>query len=240
MEEASCILEANPLNQNTNSITTRRVRRNWLTKRLNPNSFFVAAFSVLLLVGATFLFWDNNFNSGAWMTAIPQNVFNLHEYWRPWTALFAHADLEHLLSNSILFFAFAAILYGHFGSWVFPIAAFFFGGITNFIVLTTLPIDASLLGASCVVYWMGAVWLTLYLYLESRENYFRRGIKAVGVGIVLFIPETFRPHVSYLSHFVGFLLGVLWALGYYHWNRQRFLEAEFTQLEISEETSFND
>jgi rhomboid protease GluP len=202
------------------------VRGNWLTRRPDPKSFFIAEFFVLLLVIASFLFWTNTFHASLWMTAIPRNVFSLHEYWRPWTALFAHENPEHLFSNSLLFFAFAYLLYGHFGKWMFPGAAFFFGGITNLIVLSSLLPDANLLGVSGAVYWMGAAWLTLYLLLETRDKISRRTIKAIGVGAVLFIPEKFHGNISYLSHAVGFVLGIAWALVYYFWNRKRFLEAE--------------
>ena len=209
---------------------TRRVRANWLTQKPHPRASLVAALAVFSLLVACFLFWGDFFNASSWMTAIPQNVFNSHEFWRPWTAVFAHADPEHLLSNSLLFSAFAYLLYGHFGTWMFPMAALFFGGVANLIVLTTLPLDANLLGASGVVYWMGAVWLTLYFCLETRDKFSRRALKAAGVGAMFFVPETLHANVSYLCHLVGFLLGVGWALVYYRVNRKRFLQAEVVEL----------
>src|SRR5687768_8438872 len=122
-----------------------KVRGNWLTRRPDPNAFFVALLSALLLSAGAFFFWGNFEGSEAWMTGIRENVFVHHEYWRPWTALFAHADLGHLLSNEVLFFAFAYLLYGHFGFWAFPAAAIFFGGIANLVVLRTMPAQAELL-----------------------------------------------------------------------------------------------
>ncbi len=212
----------------------RKVRGHWLTRKPDPKSSIVALGSVLVLIFSSFFFWSDIFGASTLMTAIPQNVFVHHEYWRLWTALFAHADTEHLLSNSLLFSAFAYLLYGHFGKWVFPAAAIFFGGVTNFIVLTTMPPEASLLGVSGVVYWMGAAWLTLYFLLESRDKFSKRAVKAIGVGAVLLLPETFHPNVSYLSHSVGFGLGMAWAICFYAWNRQRFLNAEIIEL-VSED-----
>lgn len=212
----------------------RKIRAHWLTRKPDSSAYTVATLSVFGLILGTFVYWTDFLNAKSWMTAIPQNVFQLHEYWRPWTALFAHSDPVHLLSNSLLFFAFAYLLYGHFGSRVFPLAALFFGGITNIIVLTTLPSDANLLGASGVVYWMGAAWLTLYLFLESRDKISRRALKALGVGVMLFVPETFHANISYLSHVVGFLLGVLWAMRYYYANKEKFLHAEVIEYVIEE------
>lgn len=209
---------------------TRKIVGNWLTRPLDPNAFFMAVISVLLLALASLLFWNDLGHAASWMTAIPQKVFQSHESWRLATALFAHADPAHLLSNSLLFFIFAVILYGHFGVVMFPVAALIFGGLTNLIVLKTMPPEAQLLGASGVVYWMGAVWLTLYFCLETRERFARRALKAVGIALMLFVPETFHQEVSYLSHVVGFIFGVLWGFVYYYWNRQQFLATEVVEL----------
>jgi membrane associated rhomboid family serine protease len=222
MSHSTCESEDNSFELQKDEVV-REVRTNWLTRKPSPHSTFVTEFSVGLLVVTSFLFWLDIFQAGSWMTAIPQNVFGHHEYWRLWTAVFAHGDPEHLLSNSLLFAAFAYLLYGHFGKWLFPIAALFFGGVINLIVLTTLAPDTHLLGASGVVYWMGAVWLTLYFCIENRDKISRRLLKALGVGAVLFIPEKFHPEISYLSHFVGFMLGIAWGLLYYLWNRKKFL-----------------
>lgn len=217
----------------------RRVRGNWLTRRPNRNAAFVALLSTLLLSLGSFFFWGDILGASSWMTGIPERVFSGHEYWRLWTGLIAHADLGHLLSNSVLFLAFAYLLYGHFGSWVFPGAALALGGLTNLVVLATMPSGASLLGISGVVYWMGGAWLALYFHLETRDKLAVRMLKAMGVGVVLFIPETILPEVSYLSHFVGFLNGLLFGTLYFRWNRQRFRRAEVVETIIEEPVEFD-
>jgi rhomboid protease GluP len=192
-----------------------------------------------LLALASFVFWSDLGHAGEWMTGVPEKVFHGREYWRPWTALLAHADPGHLLSNCVLFFAFAYLLYGHFGPVAFPLAPFLLGGVTNLIVLTTLPAQAELLGVSGVVYWMGGAWLTLYSLLETRDRRSVRFLKAMGVGVVLFIPETIRVEVSYLSHFVGFVLGVAWALVHYRLNRARYRRAEVIEVRLEEPVPFD-
>lgn len=217
----------------------QKVRGNWLTRKPRKNSFFVAALSTMLLAIGAFFFWSDFLHAGSWMTGIRENVFSFYEFWRPWTALLAHGDLGHLLSNSVLFFAFAYLLYGHFGAWAFPGAALFFGGITNLVVLRAMPPSAELLGISGVVYWMGGAWLTLYFYLENRDKLAVRMLKAMGVGIVLFIPETIRPNVSYFSHFVGFVLGISWAAVYYQLHRKQFQRAVVVQTIVEEPVPFD-
>lgn len=208
----------------------KKVRSHWLTDKPNTNSYMVAASSLIILLVVNFFFWRNDFNMANVITAIPQNVFEGHEYWRLWTALFAHADIGHLFSNSLLFSVFAYFLFGYFGSFVFPFMAIAFGGLINYMVLKTMPATAVLLGISGVVYWMGAAWLTLYFLLETRERISKRLIKTLGIAAVLFIPETYHQDVSYLSHFIGFVFGVVFAAFYYLSRREQFRKAEVVEL----------
>lgn len=208
----------------------KKVRSNWLTQKPHKRAFSIAAASMITLIVANFLFWRDDFGLEGLMTAIPKNVFEGHEYWRLWTALFVHSDIAHLLSNSILFSVFAFFLYGYFGGFVFPTAALLSGGLINYLVLKTMPLESELLGISGVVYWMGAAWLTLYFLLETREPHVRRFIKTLGIALVLFIPETYKGDVSYLSHSTGFVFGVIFALVFYRRHKVEFLKAQFVEL----------
>ncbi|MGZ3741189.1 MAG: hypothetical protein ACXVB9_17550, partial [Bdellovibrionota bacterium] len=59
-----------------------------------------------------------------------------------------------------------------------------------------------------------------------KEPLRRRWGKAVIVTAALFIPDTFRPEVSYLSHYLGFLTGVVMAAGLFRLRRKEFRSAE--------------
>ena len=93
-----------------------------------------------------------------------------------------------------------------------------------------MPPGSELLGVSGVVYWMGAVWLTLYFLLETRDRLSKRFIKTIGIALVLFVPETYHQDVSYLSHFIGFVFGILFALAYFQLHRKEFKDAEVVEL----------
>lgn len=203
------------------------IKSNWLTRKPDPNAFLLTYILGLALVAAG-LFSD-------WISATPFQVFTQHEYWRAWTALFAHADMGHLISNSMILLPLCHFLTGYYGFWFFPFAGIFIGGITNLLVLSTMPQHVALLGISGVVNWMGSAWLTLYVIIDRRESMRRRLGVAVCLTMMLFVPETFRPEVSYLSHFVGFVLGIFSALGYYFIHRRTIEAAEVREVIVEDD-----
>ncbi len=216
---------------NSNSISYQVVRETWLTNK--PDSFSSTAVglaTLLLSTGAVIYFWD----LAGWAHLMPasgEQVFEHREYWRLWTTLFAHADLAHLLSNGFLFYILGFFLYGYFGSALFPLAAFFWGGVTNYIVLKTSDPQMGLIGASGVVYWMGGAWLVLYYFLSRQKNQVQRWLRTLGVALLIFMPsETFDPQISYRTHAIGFALGL--AAGFWHYfrNRKRYHSAERREL----------
>ena len=213
------------------------VTENWLTQK--PRAERSAARWVALAAAgigiATYGYWNDAFHFSERLPATPALVFGQHEYWRAWTTLFAHADLAHLVGNLVLFIPFGYLLSAYFGAALFPFLGFLFGGITNLLVLRTMPSETGLIGASGIVYWMGATWITLWLLVDRREERTsRRILRALGVAIVLFVPEQYRPETSHLAHAIGALFGVGTALGWYAFRRREFLEAERIEFRFEE------
>tara|TARA_B110001454_G_scaffold219191_1_gene251098 strand:+ start:16890 stop:17666 length:777 start_codon:yes stop_codon:yes gene_type:complete len=203
------------------------IKENWLTR--SPSDFAYLStliFGVLLgLVGYWYL--GGTFGITPWMAASGQNVLVKGEYWRLWTALFAHADTAHLLGNLSLFLPLAFMLTGHFGVWAFPVLGIALGGLINYIAIQLMPPEVGLIGISGVVYWMGATWLTLFLFIDRRKSIRRRIALALFLTVVLFIPETYKPEISYMSHLVGYLLGVASGIMIYFVRRK---EIEATEV----------
>ena len=170
--------------------------------------------SLLLVTSSIYI--NNFFNSSEWMPANRNLVFKEAQWWRAWTTLFAHGDLSHILSNLFIFFPFSYFLIGYFGYVFFPFFGFFVGGLVNLIVLQTMSDQVGLVGVSGVVNWMGGAWLALAWLIDRRDSNGRRVLKVVAVTIVLFIPESFKPNVSYLSHFLGYFGGILSGITYYY------------------------
>ena len=180
-------------------------------------------------------FFIDLFHSENWMSATPNLVFTHREYWRLWTAFLIHADAGHLLGNLFLFLPMTYVLVGYFGLWLIPSLSFLSGGLINFIVLKTMPSEMNLLGISGVVYWMGGLWMTLYLLIDRRFPWRRRIANVLFIGLFLLVPEKYNPQVSYRSHVVGLFVGILCGFFIYQWRKKEFIASEKYVIEEEEE-----
>lgn len=202
------------------------LKETWFSRKAPPQAKLQTLLLItILFVGAMF-YIGNYVNSQEWMAASYESVFVGGDYWRLWTTLIAHGDFGHILGNLFMFTPFCYFLVAHFSFWVFPLVAFVLGGVINAIVLHTMPEHVDLVGVSGVVYWMGAFWVTLSFFIERKDSAKRRFIKVVGVSLILFFPVSLRENVSYLSHFVGFVLGIVSGFIVYFINRRKYRAAE--------------
>lgn len=214
--------------------TKTTVVQNWFTLHPHPWRWAITWFLILIVYGMSLIHWEHT----GGFAASGESVFLKGEWWRAWTALFVHADLAHLLANSLLFFLFTFLLAGRFGI-LLPLMGFAVSGLMNLIVLNELPSHTSLVGASGVVHWMGGAWFTLYLLIDRRERWRPRFGSVLFLLLMLFLPETYEPRVSYLSHALGFLFGVITATGYYWVNRKVIESYEVKITTVTPEPDFD-
>jgi Uncharacterized membrane protein (homolog of Drosophila rhomboid) len=202
------------------------VRETWLSRKPHKHAGIITAWSLFLVIMGSAVYWRDWFQSSQWMIASGEAIFGKHEYWRLWTSLFAHADMGHLASNSLLFFVFGYFLNGYFGAGVFPLLAIALGGLTNAITIMQYDPSMRLLGISGVVYWMGGFWLVLYLMLDKQRTYLQRSLRSMGVALGVFMPAAaFDPQISYQAHLWGFAIGILSGLVFYYFKRRTFARA---------------
>lgn len=222
----------------TENSTETVIRATWLSRRPSPGARMTVAWSLAALTLGTSVYWRDPWGWADEMPATRRAVFQGHQIWRLWTSVLAHADLGHFAANSLLFVLLGYFLAGYFGARVFPFGAFLFAGLVNGVAISTYPEETRLLGASGMVCWMGGAWLALYLFLNRQISPWQRLIRAAGVAILLFAPsETYDPKISYRTHLIGFVVGILCGGLYFLAHRRRFRSAEVT--EILSETEFN-
>lgn len=207
-----------------------RIKENWLTKMPKKEGLIPTLFLIILLLFSSYIFLNSFFEAEKWMSASYEKVFINHEWWRAWSTLFAHGSLTHIASNLFLFIPFSYFLISYFGFLYFPLIGFFVGGLINLIVLQTLPPQVSLIGVSGVVYWMGGAWLALAWLIDRRDSRGRRVLKVIAVTIVLFVPDTVKVEVSYLSHFLGYVFGIVSSVLYYLLFHKKFLREEIIEV----------
>ena len=143
--------------------------------------------------------------------------YEQHEVWRALLACFAHADFVHLLANAPLFIVFGTLLYGYFGLVAFPLLAFVAGALANAATVLLYAPQTELLGASGVNYAMVGMWLVYFLARATAYKTSHRVMRAMAFALVILIPNTYEPRVSYAAHGFGFAFGVLLALFALRW-----------------------
>lgn len=212
-----------------------RLKENWLTQKprytATPGVFILT----FLVISITYLNWSDAFGFSETFKATRENVFESHQYYRLWTSLFVHGDGSHLFSNMVLFIPLLFLLGAYFGGVFWPLMAVLIGGLINAIVLQTLAPEVALIGISGVDNWMGAVWLILYYLIDRRDSRRRRFAVMLFTTFMLFVPDTYRPGVSYLSHFVGYILGLISGYLFYLLNQRAFQAAEVYETVFEED-----
>lgn len=210
-----------------------KIKENWFSRKGNKDAPFVAAAFALLLLGLSLVaFQESHFS---WMAASKRAIWESHEAWRLWSSLFVHGDFGHIAANAALFIPLTYLLSSHFGPLLFPLLGIAMGGLINLIVLSTMPPDVSLIGISGVVSWMAAAWVTLFLLIDRRDKLKRRFGAALFLTLILFVPETAKPEVSYFSHFVGYVLGMASGAIYYGLHRKTIEDAEVKEITVEED-----
>lgn len=208
------------------------VKETLLSKKPAEGSGLVAATSFLVMMGFSLLYWSNYSGLASQLPASMEQVLEQGQYWRLFTSIFVHSDWRHLLSNSLGICGLSFLLYGYFGFKIYPSLTLVAGAAVTFIALATYPPQTSLLGASGVVYLMAGFWLTLYVCLERRFSFGKRIFRVTGFLLIVMVPTSFSPEISYRTHAIGFAVGVVVSVLYFFSNKNRFRRAEEIETEF--------
>jgi len=202
------------------------VAETYLSRPPRKNSATVSFGCIAIVFLFSFAYWGNSFGIRPELIPSREDIFSAHRYWKLFTGILVHADLNHFFSNAIGLFLFGYLLYGYFGPIVYPCLVFFLGAVVQMISLATYPAGTSLVGASGVVYLICAFWLTLFALVERRFGVLQRLLRSVGFALVMLLSSTFDPAISYRTHALGFVAGILFGLLYFARFKEKIRAAE--------------
>lgn len=161
------------------------------------------------------------------------------QWWTLISALFLHADIGHLLSNSYMLFVLSVFAFGTLtqtlrGAFTLLLLLLMAGALVSFLTLRSYLPETRLVGISGVVYILAGFWLSNYVFIDRRRNFLARLIRVIGTALVVLFPTSFEKTTSYMAHFHGFWVGVLLGVGFFTLQRKQIRSYE--EVVIEEDT----
>jgi membrane associated rhomboid family serine protease len=172
---------------------------------------------IIVCLAVSVLFWysENADLVVEYFAYSGENLFK-GRVWTLVTALFLHADLMHLLGNMVFLFVFGNTMENELGAKK-TLSVFFVGGVLASL-LGTFFYEPSvfLIGASAAIFTLTAVVMLVkplkfsFLFLMPQGLvaiiYFTYNVLAVYYGV--------QGNVAYISHVIGFVIGVPLGIGW--------------------------
>ncbi len=197
-----------------------------LSKKPRPGSVTAVVGTLVVLAFGSALYWWGPREIAESLPASGETVFGRGEVWRLFTAMAAHADAIHFLSNALFLTWLIYFSYGAFGPSLFPWATVPAAALSLAATLEGYPPNIRVVGASGLLYLLAGTWLTLYVLVERRLSIPKRLLRATGVFLIVLVPTSIEPQVSYRAHAMGLLFGIGLALAYYLARRDTIRAAE--------------
>lgn len=186
-----------------------------LSRKPRRGAVAAVGWTLAVLAAVSALYW---WGPREWADTLPasgETVFEGGETWRLLTAMAAHADAIHLLSNAALLGWFIYLSFGAFGASLYPWCAVPAGALSLALTLEGYPPHLNVVGASGLLYLLAGSWLTLYVLVERRLSIWQRLLRVIGFSLVVLVPTSLRPEVSYRAHAIGLFIGICLGLAYF-------------------------
>lgn len=133
-------------------------------------------------------------------------IFHLHQYYRIFTYCFLHADIMHLIQNSVYLYFFGMrveLLYGK-----IRMLLIYFFATAGSSILSAYCNDVLAVGASGAIFGLiGAV--LVYSYKNGKKNVGMNYTTLLLLAIVALLGGVLQKNVDYFGHLGGFLSGSL-------------------------------
>ena len=197
-----------------------------LSRKPEKGAAFAVGWTLGILLVVSALYWWGPPALAEALPASGETVFDRGEGWRLLTAMAAHADPIHLLSNAVFLTWLIYLAYGAFGASLYPWSAVPAAALSLAVTLEGYPSNIRVVGASGMLYLLAGAWLTLYVLVERRLSIPKRLLRVVGFFLVVLVPTSIRPEVSYRAHGIGLFFGICLGLAYFLARRDTIRGAE--------------
>jgi rhomboid protease GluP len=215
-----------------------KLKETYLSKFHFSHGLEISLGFIFLIILFSNLYWENWWGLSPYLSATPQKVFAQSEYWRIWTTTLIHADIQHMISNCLMLFLWGTLNTYYFGPFFYPLVSFFLNGLITLLVLFFQGKNITLLGSSGLIYFLGGHWISLYILIDKKSPFKRRIFRSIAVILILFLPTHFSPSISYLSHNLGLIGGLLYGILHYLLKKKAFIKNEIW-VEEPEESDNN-
>ena len=156
-----------------------------LSKKPGRDAALAVAWTLGILLVVSGFYWWGPPDLAAALPASGEAVFERGEVWRLATALAAHADPIHLLSNAVFLTWLIYLAYGAFGASLYPWSTVPLSAIALAVTLEGYPGNIRVVGASGMLYLLAGAWLTLYVLVERRLSVPKRLLRVIGFFLVV-------------------------------------------------------
>ena len=197
-----------------------------LSRKPGKGAAWAVVWTLGILLVVSVLYWWGPPGFAAVLPASGEAVFERGETWRLLTALAAHADPIHLLSNAVFLTWLIYLSYGAFGASLYPWSAVPLAAAALAVTLEGYPPNIRVVGASGMLYLLAGAWLMLYVLVERRLSVLKRLVRVVGFFLVVLVPTSIRPEVSYRAHAIGLFFGICLGLAYFLARRDSIRQGE--------------
>ena len=194
-----------------------RLQTTLLSPQAAAGSGWVAIISVWVCVLFSVEYWRDIVGVSHLLAGSGASIFGDGEWWRLATTMFVHADTLHLAANAVALALLSYLVYGYFGSVAYPVLTFLAGILVNAVAILTYPPQVTLVGISGVVFILAGFWLASFFLIERRHSVAQRLLRCFGFSLIMLIPATVEPTISYRTHLIGALVGILFGMAHFYW-----------------------
>ncbi len=189
-------------------------------KRLPLITTLLVIVNAIVFLIADFVFFQEQERVVAFMALNPALVLEEGEYWRLFTSMFYHFNIEHVMFNMLMLYFSGAILEPFFGRLRFFILYFVSGLLADaaLIIYNSVIVgeNAEIVfaaGASGAVYGLLGAFSAILLLLRDKVPGEERRRLPLMVFLLLF-GNIFNKSVGHAAHFGGFFAGAVLGAGY--------------------------